>query len=133
MKIITKQPKIYDEIKKHFPHANWEKGLIITYGKDVYCKVPIIGRHKEVHETVHIRQQAEMGKDKWWALYFENAEFRLLQEIEAYTAEHAFLKDHTELTTREQRRSYRKQIIEQLSGPIYGNIITYAQAEALFK
>ena len=132
MKLSKKKPKIYDRIKATFPSVEWDRGLIITYGDTVHCKFDI-GPHKEVHEGVHVKQQLEMGKEKWWDMYIEYPAFRLLQEIEAYTAEVAFMRDHTELTTRDQRRHYLKQIVENMSGPMYGNICTRKQAEQLFR
>lgn len=129
--IFSKQkPLIYTRIKERF-NVDWEKGLIITYGNTVYCKTDI-NAFKKVHEQVHVVQQGKMGKDAWWDLYLSDDHFRLLQEIEAYTAEVNAIRTNTDLTTREQRRSYIDHIIESISGPIYGYLITRKEAKKLF-
>jgi hypothetical protein len=38
MKIVNTPPPNYKEIQKHFPDADFEKGILFTYGDTCYCK-----------------------------------------------------------------------------------------------
>ena len=66
MQILHEKPPadLYKRIQEKFP-VDFEKGIIITYGEDVYCKYDL-STQKVVHEMVHTIQQSKMGKDIWW-------------------------------------------------------------------
>jgi hypothetical protein len=127
MKISTEKPPIWDEVAKVFP-VKWEDGVIVTYGDTVYCKYPF-SPLKMIHESVHIDQQAYAGKDNWWARYFSDEPFRLEQELEAYKAEvkeiKALIKD------RNHRDKRIRTICNELSSPMYGNLITFSEAMSI--
>ena len=126
MKISTEIPPIYQACHEKFG-VNWSKGIIITYGDIAYCKYPL-QPHKVVHEEVHVNQQEKMGKDWWWSQYLSDPKFRLKQEVEAYQAEGKWLKRNI----KDRNLCYQavRQIWNDLSSSIYGNICTVEEAMA---
>ena len=123
--ILSKEkPQIYETLHKIFG-VEWDNGVIITYGDTVYCKFDL-GWDKRVHEAVHVRQQKEMGAEAWWNRYLEDTEFRLSQELEAYKEEVKFLRQN--IKDRNQLFRAIRQVSLDLSGSMYGNIISYGEA-----
>lgn len=125
VKYSTKIPEIYEKCKKVFG-VDWDKGVIITYGDTVYCKYPI-SPDLEFHEETHVRQQAEMGVEKWWDRYFVDKDFRLSQEVEAYRNQ---MKYANENYNRNQRRFLLKKICKDMA-TIYGGMCTENEAKKL--
>jgi hypothetical protein len=125
MQILTTKPPIYDRLKQHFD-IDWDQGIIITYGNDVCCKYPL-PPEKIVHESIHVKQQRELP-DPWWDKYIADPEFRLKQEIEAYRAEVTFIKKGKNHRSRNVTFEMIRQCALDLSGPTYGNIVTYDRA-----
>jgi len=129
MKIKHKRPPNYDEIIKHFPAVADMSGVIFTYGDTLY--VPSgndIPDHLMKHEETHQRQQEELGKDVWWEYYFDNPNFRLMQEVEAYRNQYAHIKEHS---NRQSRRQLLQQLAKDLSRPMYGNLVSREKAKKL--
>lgn len=120
MKISDQIPPIYEECAKRFG-VKWGQGIIMTYGDTVYCKFPI-SKDLEVHEATHIEQQAKIGKEIWWKKYFDEPEFRLSQEKEAYLNQAKWIKKN--IKDRELKFKLLNKIATDFSSSIYGNIIT---------
>ena len=82
-----------------------------------------------VHEKVHFAQQKEHGLDNWIEQYFENPQFRVNMEIEAYRAQ---LKEMIALAPQEAKTFVSNvvagQMAKALSSPMYGNVLTYKEA-----
>lgn len=129
MKISHDIPAIYHKCHEKFG-VNWSKGIIMTYGDTVYCKNDL-GPDKVVHEGVHVKQQTAMDKDIWWDKYFDDINFRLSQEVEAYKTEADFIRK--KVKDRNTQSKILHQICIDLSSSIYGNICTYAQAKEYIK
>lgn len=125
MKIEHTKPAIYDRCKEAFG-VDWDKGVIITYGDTVYCKVELPD-HLIAHEQTHIAQQQAYGVDKWWDRYFIDKEFRLSQEIEAYRNQAKFLKNNYR---RQSRREIMRQIYKDMA-KYYGGMCSEEEAEKL--
>ena len=94
---------------------------IFTYGDTMYVPSgrvpdgPLID-----HETVHSEQQAEIGADHWWDLYFLSPEFRFDQEAPAYTMQYrSFYLTHKD---RNERARYLNYITHSLTGKLYGHL-----------
>jgi len=121
-----KKPEIYNRLDKEFGISK-NDGIIITYGQTVYCKYDL-PEHLKTHEKTHIIQQRHMGVEEWWNIYIANKSFRLNQELEAYRNQVKYLKEHTEEMTRNERKGWFKKIATDLSGHIYGNMISYDEA-----
>lgn len=130
MKIVVDYPPNYETICKHFKIKNM-LGIVFTYGDTLYSPhSKDIDAHLMTHEMVHEKQQAAIGVEAWWAKYYENSEFRLQQELEAYRQQYQFIREHH---NREFRKRVLKQISADLAGPIYGNILTKEKAAELIK
>ncbi len=105
IKYSNEIPPIYEKCKKNFG-VDWKNGLLITYGDTVYSTFPITEDLK-VHEATNIKQQLKMGVEKWWNKYFEDAQFRLSQEVEAYRNQLVYINKH-------YSRKYRKVLYEHI-------------------
>ena len=128
-KFSNEVPEIYKRCHDVFG-VNWSKGVIITYGDTVYCKFDLPD-YKIVHEEVHVVQQASVGPSFWWERYFADPSFRLQEELEAYRAEYKFI--HKNVKDRNQKFKMLHEICTDLSGPMYGDIISYDDAIRMIK
>lgn len=125
MKVSDERPMIMDEVERRFPAASWEKGTIVAFFPFVYCKFKL-APSKVVHEGCHLRAQEKMGVEDWWARYFDYPEFRLEEEICAYAEEASFVRS----VVRDRNLAFRmiRDMALELSGPLYGNLISYGAA-----
>lgn len=122
------------QVRDHPP--NWARleaafgplppGVIVAYGDRVY--VPSgkpLPRHLVIHESVHLRQQADAGgPDAWWDRYIDDRDFRLEQEVEAYRVQYRSMN-------RRERRELGPLLARDLSGPMYGSLVTDREARLL--
>ena len=130
MKIKKKYPPNYKEILDYFPQAN-KKGIVFTYGDTLYSPTSLnIPKHLLVHEKTHSKQQNEMGIEKWWEKYFTNKKFRFSQELEAYQNQYNFIEKKF---GRHERRVLLRQISKDLSGKLYGNLVSLREAKIKIK
>lgn len=87
------------------------------------------------HEGVHGLRQLGMGVEAWWRRYLDDDGFRLNEEIPAHRAEWFRFERDSKMpgvpNPRTQRRWELKQIAKRLSGPMYGGMVTYAEAKRL--
>jgi len=128
MKIVHDLPPNYKKIQEHFPGADFDEGVVFTYGDTCYCKRPLTP-DLYVHEQVHTRQQKK--PKKWWKKYFKSPKFRLEQETEAYQAQWEWVKHN--VRDRNVIHKVRDSIALTLSGKLYGNIISYNEALQLLR
>lgn len=119
MKIVHIPPPNYKEIQKHFPEADFEKGILFTYGDTCYCKQ--ITDDLIIHEQTHTKQQT--NPKEWWERYFKDPEFRLSQELEAYKNQWKYI----DIKVKDRNLKYKmlNSIASALSGNLYNNIISY--------
>jgi len=101
---------------------------IYTYGDTIYTANTNLSPDLVHHEEVHERQQREMGVDKWWTRYLEDAEFRLSQEVEAYQEQYKYMQHNY---SRDQRRDVLAHIVRSLSSPMYGGLVSKELAKEL--
>lgn len=115
MQIKNEYPPNYAEILEVFPEVV-NKPVVFAYGSIIYNP-----SGKEVpediiyHESIHEKQQGE-NPAGWWTKYLYDPQFRLEQEIEAYSAQYSFLKKHT---TAKVYDSALEDIVDLLSSPLY--------------
>jgi len=133
--VIKDVPPNFEEICAVFPHARDHKGAIFTYGGNIYAphleEGMTLPAHLLIHETVHKTQQEayEGGAAAWWARYLTDTNFRAGQEIEAYRAQYHFvLTNHG--GQRKHVEDFLFKISCDLSGELYGNIMSYGRAES---
>lgn len=129
MEIVYAKPPNYERIAEAFDIEN-SPGVIFTYGNKLY--VPAGERLKidkplMKHEETHARQQKAMGIDAWWDNFLNDRNFRLSQELEAYREQYRAMAD----IPLEQRIGYLDHICKDLSGAMYGNILSYDEAKAV--
>ena len=132
MRIVNDFPPNISQIKQAFD-IEGKNSIVFTYGDILY--VPsghkTLPQHLMVHEETHSKQQREYGSiDSWWGNYIRDPNFRLLQELEAYRNQY---KHICETEVRQQRRSLLTILARDLSGPIYGYVITFEKAKELIQ
>lgn len=87
-KISHLPPPIYKQAKEKFGVDFYKRG-VFTYGDTIYFAKGNLTPDIIVHEMKHMKQQVNVGgPENWWKKYFEDEEFRLSQEIEAYQAQY---------------------------------------------
>ena len=131
METLNEFPPNYEEILRHFDVSS--EDVVFTYGDVLYNPKNLeIADHLLEHEKVHVTQQKKMGPAEWWQKYFNDKEFRLRQEVEAYGAQYRLVKkddQYTEAT----KKAFLTELAFALSGSIYGNIINYQRAESAIR
>lgn len=119
MKIVCDVPPNFAAIKAKFdPPAS----AIYCYGKIIYA--PAGGRVPPeliLHEGVHSRRQGT-NVEEWWQRYIDDPRFRLAEEIPAHKVEFNFLRS---------RGKNAEYVIERLCSPLYGNLLSRAEAAKL--
>lgn len=127
-KVINEKPPFYDKVVAAFPEVATMPYVVFSYGDVLYS--PAGGDLPEyllVHEAVHQKQQAETDPDWWWDMYLSMKTFRLQEEIPAYAAEYAhFCKMYHD---RNERSNFLQFQSLNLSGPLYGNLISRDDAK----
>lgn len=118
--ILHIPPPNYVQIKKHFPTADLNNGTVFTYFPDIYIKGHI-QPHLLIHEQTHLNQQEKIGVIEWWKKYFNDPDFRISQEIEAYHNQYKY------------NPAIINEIARDLSSSLYGSIINYKSAMASIK
>jgi len=126
IKIINEPPKKIYEKAKELWGVDFEN-TIFTVGHKIYAKYGL-PPDLMAHELVHVKQQDEYkgGWKAWWKRYFEDAQFRLEQETEAYREQYKYILN----TVKDKNKQARvlMMIAQILSGKQYGNLIGYSEA-----
>lgn len=120
------KPKIWFLVKFFFPSADWN-GTIVTFGRTTHCKEQLTDT-LVAHELVHQNQQRRNAvvASVWWFFYIIFPPFRFWQEIAAHRAEWQSCK--ILMSDRNQLAYFRDAIAKRLSGPLYGNMVSYRKA-----
>lgn len=118
-----KEFPLWDEYAKYF---ELNDKVIFTLYPDIYTDNELTP-DLLVHEKTHLRQQEKLGVKEWVDRYLNEPQFRLEQEIEAYRNQIHYFKN------RELANRVRIWASETLSGALYGNIISKADAFNLLK
>lgn len=125
MNIVHEKPRFFFILKLFFPEADWDAGVIVTYGKNIYCKY-VLTHPLVMHEQTHVRQQE--GKIIWWWFikYSLYPKFRLSVEIPAHRAEYRAIAGFDG-----NKKGWLELIAGRLSGPLYNNMVTLDEAKKL--
>jgi hypothetical protein len=126
--IKFEKPPNYKDIVKAFPAVKLRRGVIFTFGLNIYNPDRIVlTRSLRAHETVHSRRQGvEDGPGKWWDQYLTDKVFRLREELLAHQVEYMIEADGA---GRQIRRRALAVIAARLSGPIYGRMVSLDEAK----
>ena len=129
--IILKQTKInnmdirpvkeFPLLKKYKKKFDINEGTIFAYDNVIYSDFQL-PNHLIIHENTHFKQQEEYGLKKWVKKYLKDDEFRLKMEIEAYKNQVNSIKD------RNERNRLKINCCRDLSGSLYGNLLTFNEA-----
>jgi len=98
----------------------------VAYADEVYF-IDTIYADKELpqdileHEKTHLKRMGN-NPDEWIKKYLADNKFRLDEEILAFKSQLNSIKD------RNERNEVRIKAAQSLSGKLYGEIITYAEA-----
>lgn len=124
--IVKAYPPNFAEVRARF---NPPPGTVFAYGDTIYSPhTTTLSADLIAHERVHFRQQAAAGgPEAWWRRYIADAQFRLEQEVEAYRAQYAMLRD----LPRPERRRQLARICKALASGMYGSLVTKEQARNL--
>lgn len=127
MRIVYELPpaRVYKACVKQFG-VSFDDGVVWTYGDTIHTKYPINDGSLIEHECTHIKQQKKIGVIEWWDKYLEDEEFRFTQELEAYQAQWKWIKKNVK--GRNDQFKMLTKIARDLSGTMYGNLITYQEA-----
>lgn len=131
--IVYTPPPVYEEIRKKWG-VKWEDGVVVmVYGNTIHQSfMEKMDEDLLVHELVHVKQHMAYpgGPEAWWRKYLDEPEFRISQELEAYRAQYKWLQDNT---NRQYRKKVLKHCAKDLSSNLYGNVMSYDEAENLIK
>lgn len=122
-------PPIYERAQEVFDLSGMQP--VFTYGEVIYnphgnyLDEPLLA-----HERVHSLQQSD-GPLAWWERYFVDASFRFDQEIEAYREQYRVAK--RTIKDRNALNHYVRRLAQDLSSPMYGNIVSFTEALRLIK
>ena len=129
MTIVFGPPPNYEEIVRRF--GPLRSATLFAYGDTIYTKMP----RQEIdlglvrHEAVHSRQQERGGgPEAWWRRYMDDPAFRAEQEVEAYRAQLRFYA--LKIGSRKVMRQITLAISKELSGPMYGRLMSRREAYA---
>lgn len=131
----NERPPNYSDIIAVFPRAAGP-GVIFCWGNTMHCPrpvLPMIPPELVRHEEVHALRQ---GHDPagWWRRYLDDEAFRLNEEFPAHAAEFRALctmHRHKWNDARAMRRVFGARIAAKLASPLYGDMISLADAKAL--
>ncbi len=127
MEIKQEKPPNYEAICKVLTPG---EDAVFTYGSTLYCPhlkdMSRIQDHLLVHEEVHVKQQT--NPEEWWDRYLKDPAFRLEQELEAYATQYAFVDKKNILY--KWKKHFLGKLAMDLSSPMYGNILSYGEAES---
>ena len=126
MRIVVAPPPNMRAIEKAFGPI--PKSVIFAFGDVIYnpgnCKIqPAIIAHEQKHGS----RQGPSDYDvlAWWDRYIADPAFRLEEEVPAHQAEYkAFCKRHGGAA----RTNYLNLCAQKLASPLYGNLVTVAEA-----
>lgn len=122
------RPPNWSKIVKVFPHAK-KKGVFFAYDHLIYSPSMVAPTPDIMeHEQVHFAQQGN-DPEGWWDRYLTDVKFRAEQEIPAYRRQLEFIRM---VYGRRTVREAEQNIVRALSSPLYGPMMTPAEArEAL--
>lgn len=98
-----------------------DKNTIFAYDGVIYTNNEL-PENLIVHERTHLKQQEKYGLAEWVKSYLEDENFRIKMETQAYRNQLRSISD------RNDRARMRMRCAIDLSGNMYGNIMTYDQA-----
>lgn len=132
--IVKGFPPNYEEIKESLGFSDKdveERGVVFCYGVSLYNPTGLpLPPHLIVHEKIHQKQQLEIGVQEWWSRYLADKDFRLEQELEAYSGQYQFVK---EVVTSRTAKDFLSALAMDMTSNLYGFVLEYGKAESLIR
>lgn len=129
MNIVKAFPPNYPKIRKVFPKISGRQ-IVFCWGNKIYNPTGgDVMEHVVVHEMVHRKQQGNRIEE-WWDKYLTDKKFRFEQELDAYAAQYAFAKP---LLNAKGQAIFLGAVATDLSGSMYGNLVSYEKAATLIR
>ena len=127
--IKHEKPPVWDKLVKAF---NVEWGTIcVAYDKDIYCGDKANLSYDVItHESVHLARQ-EKNPEEWWENYMKSKEFRFTEELIAYHTQYEYLSGTVK--DRNKLAMFLWKLAKDLSGEMYGNMVSHSEAMRLIK
>lgn len=125
-KVVAKFPPNYEDICAAMPAVRKNEAIVFVYGDTIYSP-----RNTELrgdvlaHEEVHVQRQSKTPPAVWWHKYLTDVEYRLNEELLAYRVQYQYMHKNY---SRPKRRRILMSIAKDLSGAMYGKMITKEQA-----
>jgi len=127
--VLYELPPNYEQICQAIPAVRKNKAIVFVYAPHIYSPAGIELRPDlKAHEEVHVKRQDDPAA--WWDKYLVDKDFRLREELVAYQAQYKYMVEHYD---RAKRRAILLSIAKDLSGQMYGGIISKQQAIRLIK
>lgn len=129
--IVNDYPPLWPEIRDRF-NLRGVEGLIFSWGPVIF--VPsgkrVLAPQLVAHERIHGERQGTEETDilDWWKRYMGDKTFRLREELVAHKEE---LRWWLERGNRRQRRAAVDTVALRLASPVYGPMISRAEAAKL--
>lgn len=128
-RVIKAYPPNFNELAKTFP-IKGKPGIIYAYGERIYNPSGVVIRPWVIaHETVHCTRQLLYGLANWWIDYAMYKTFRLEEEVLAHKREWTEITNSS-MSQRDKSR-YLAMMVERLSGPLYGSMVSQQEARGL--
>lgn len=128
IKFSNEKPPIFNKLHDAFG-VEWGGNLCIAYADTIWHTKPL-DPSVIVHESVHIeRQNGQL--DEWFDKYIKDPQFRFGEEIIAYREQYKFIQ-----ATHKDRNDVARhlwRLATDLSGPMYGGIVSHSEAMRLIK
>lgn len=127
--VVKGFPPNYGEIISRIPAVRKNPYIVFTYGGTIYnpSGTPLDEAFL-AHENTHVEEQRVVGAEAWWERYLDQPEYRLEQELLAYQVQYKYAVQNY---SRADRRRLLAHISKDLSGAMYGKLITRQEASDL--
>lgn len=126
--VLIERPPVYDRCNEQFAIAG--KPILFAWGDTIFNPEGVeIPPELFAHEAVHGERQIGIGVEHWWDRYLDLPWWRLKEEELAHRAEYqAYARRHP---NSRKRALVLDAIAERLAGPLYGNLVSVADARAV--
>lgn len=123
-KVIRGFPPNYNAICRAIPFIKKQKTTIFAYGDAIYTPYVVELRPDLlIHEGAHISRQTDPAA--WWDQYLSDVDFRLREEVIAYSVQYEYAKKYY---NRQTRRKLLATIAADLASPMYGSLVDKERA-----
>lgn len=102
---------------------SFDSGHIVAWGDTIYAKDPVIGAEL-AHERVHLEQQHYSKSIGLLMIiwYHISTAFRFRCELKAFQAQAVWYAEH--ISNRKLLHERLRNLVTQISGPLYGHMVT---------